>query len=336
MNFTPHTFIIAEAGVNHNGSLKLAYEMIDAAAIAGADAVKFQTFKADKLVTKIAPKAGYQVRADSKSESQYEMLKSLELNHSAHIHLAAYAKKKSIRFLSSPFDKESVDMLIDLGVDRIKLGSGELTNIPLLQHIAHIGCPVILSTGMSTLDEVAMAVDILTTNDLTLLHCVTSYPAPVEASNLLAMKTMRDAFNVPVGWSDHTMGISVSIAAVAMGACVIEKHFTLDRTLPGPDHAASLEADELTLMVRSIRDVEAAIGDGVKKPALCEYEIRDVARKSIVSAKKIKRGEVLSRSMIDVRRPGNGISPIQLEDIVGQTVNRDIDEGTLLTMEMLE
>ncbi|HEY9163468.1 MAG TPA: N-acetylneuraminate synthase [Magnetovibrio sp.] len=331
----PHrTFIIAEAGVNHNGSLERALAMVDAAAKAGADAVKFQTFSADRLVTQSAPKAAYQKASGAKDETQHAMLQALELAHADHVALQQRAMDCGIEFLSSPFDEVSADMLAALGVKAIKLGSGEVTNIPLLRHVARLNRAVILSTGMSTLEEVAAAMKALDGASVTLLHCVTSYPAPVESSNLRAMETLRAAFNVPVGWSDHSTGITIPTAAVAMGACMIEKHFTLDRTLPGPDHAASLEPDELAQMVKAIREVELALGDGEKKPADCELEIRDVARKSIVSSRAIAAGETLTLDMIDFRRPGTGMSPALVDSVIGRTATQEIAPSTLLLPEM--
>lgn len=329
------TFIIAEAGVNHNGSLDRAIAMIDVAADAGADAVKFQTFRADRLVTRNAPKAPYQIEMTGAEQSQHEMLLALELDEAQHRALISHAAKRGIKFLSTPFDEQSADLLASLGLDRIKLGSGEVTNIPLLQHLTRIGLPVILSTGMSTLDEVADAVAALKGLPVSLMHCVTSYPAPADESNLRAMATMREKFGLPVGWSDHTIGIHIAVAAVAMGASSIEKHFTLDRTLPGPDHAASLEPDELKQMVQNIRAVEAALGNGVKQPAACEAANRGIVRKSIAALRDIAAGETLTTDNIGTRRPATGMPPAQFATTLGRKAARGIPEGTLLTPDML-
>ena len=278
--------IIAEAGVNHNGSLELAKRLIEAAADAGADAVKFQTFVAEEVVSINAPKAEYQKQATDASESQYEMIKKLELSREAHKELMEYAKNKNIMFLSTPFDERSVDLLVELGVPLIKISSGEITNHPFLRYIAKKDLPIILSTGMSTLEEVREAVSVIKKtgcNDLTLLHCTSNYPALFEDCNLRAMKTMADAFKIPVGYSDHTPGRVVPVAVAALGACVIEKHFTLDKNLPGPDHKASLDPDELKDMVYDIRKVEKALGSSVKAPVELELEVRNVVRRSIVA-----------------------------------------------------
>jgi N,N'-diacetyllegionaminate synthase len=317
------TFIIAEAGVNHNGSIDLAIELIETAKTSGADAVKFQTFKADRLATRSAHKAAYQDRTTAKEESQLEMLRRLELSAEAHKRLIKHCNEIGIRFLSSPFDMQSADLLERMELPIFKVPSGEITNIPFLQHIARKGKPIILSTGMSTLGEVEEAVRVLQdagAKELTLLHCVTEYPTPYDEVNLRAMQTLRQAFGLPIGYSDHTPGIEVSIAAVALGAEVIEKHFTLDRSLPGPDHAASLEPSELRRMVTAIRNVENALGTGIKRPAKCELPNISVARKSVVAARELPAGHKLEASDMDIKRPGNGLAPKSLPSLVGRTL----------------
>ena len=330
-------FIIAEAGVNHNGSIVLAKQLIDVAAKAHADAVKFQTFIAEDVVSNDAPKAEYQKQTTDASESQLDMIKKLELSKEDHQELMDYAKQKNIMFLSTPFDEISVDLLIELGLPLIKISSGEITNHPFLKYIAKKGLPIILSTGMSTLEEVAEAVSVMKETgckDLTLLHCTSNYPARVEDCNLLAMKTMADAFDVPVGYSDHTPGIYVPLAAAAMGACVIEKHFTFDRNLPGPDHKASLEPAELEEMVRRIRQVEKARGSFVKAPVESELEVRDVARRSIVAKVDIPAETVITEDMLAFKRPGVGVPPKELDQIIGQVPISDIKKDYLINFEM--
>ena len=330
-------FIIAEAGVNHKGSIELAKKMIDAAKDAGADAVKFQTFKAENVVIKNAEKAEYQKTV--KEESQYGMLKKLELREEDFRDLSNYAKEKDILFLSSPFDKESIDLLYELDIPAFKIGSGEITDFPLLRYIAKKGKPIILSTGMSTLGEVEEALNIIRSEgveEVILLHCISNYPARIEDVNLRAMKTLKQAFQIPVGFSDHTLGITMSIAAVALGACVIEKHFTLDRNLPGPDHKASLEPDELKEMVKAIRDIEKALGDGIKKPTKEEEEIKKVARRSIVAKINIPEGTIITEDMLDVKRPGTGIEPKYMEMIVGRKAKENIRKDELVTREIIE
>jgi N,N'-diacetyllegionaminate synthase len=334
-------FVIAEAGVNHNGDMALAKRLIDVAREAGADAVKFQTFSAEQLVTENADKAAYQKEQTDAQESQFAMLKRLELGTNDFKELAGYAQKRGVIFLSSPFDMGSVDLLAEIGVPAFKVPSGEITNPPLLRHIARKKKPVILSTGMSTLDEVAEAVRLFQkegTKDIILLHCVSCYPARVEDTNLRAMDTLRKAFKLPVGLSDHTQGITVAIAAVALGACVIEKHFTLDRDLPGPDHKASLEPDELKEMIEAIRDTEKALGDGIKQPVKAEADTKKVARRSLVAKVNIGKGTVLSEDMIDIKRcrTGNNLEPKHLSLIAGKRVNTDIAAGEPLTADMLE
>ncbi len=338
VGFGQPCFIIAEAGVNHNGSLKIARQLVDTAASAGVDAVKFQSFKTELLVTASAPKADYQKQATDQGESQYEMLHRLELSVEAHRELLAYCRQKGILFLSTPFDEPSADLLEELDVPAFKVGSGEITNWPLLQHIARKGRPVVLSTGMSYLSEVDEAVRVLRQagcDQIVLLHCVSNYPADPYEVNLRAMQTMAQAFQVPVGYSDHTVGLEVPLAAVALGACVIEKHFTLDRTLPGPDHQASIEPDELAALVRGIRTVEAALGHGRKEPAQREAGTAVVARKSLVAACDVPAGTVLTEEVIAARRPGTGLPPAMRAFLVGRIARVSISAGTILTLEML-
>jgi N,N'-diacetyllegionaminate synthase len=322
------TYIIAEAGVNHNGSLELAKEMVAVAADAGADAVKFQTFKAKRLVTASAPKAEYQRAVTSESESQFEMLKKLELDLEAHQQLLDECRRKGIDFLSTPFDLESVDLLVGLGMQTFKIPSGEITNLPLLRKIGTLGKKVILSTGMADLAEIHDALDVLVKagailSDITVLHCNTEYPTPMEDVNLRAMTVMGEELQVPVGYSDHTIGIEVPVAAVALGAVLIEKHFTLDRSLPGPDHRASLVPEELAVMVSAVRNIEKALGDGHKRPSKSELENRDVARKSIVTSRRVKKGEWFSENNLTVKRPGTGRSPMQWDSVIGTVALRD-------------
>lgn len=332
-------FIIAEAGVNHNGSLELAKQLIFAASDACADAVKFQTFIAEELVSKDAPKAKYQMQTTDTNESQLDMIKKLELSREDHIKLIKYAKKKNILFMSTPFDNKSVDLLIELGVPVIKISSGEITNHPFLSYIAEKGLPVILSTGMSTMEEVREAVSVIRDAgcvDLTLLHCTSNYPARVEDCNLKAMRTMSIEFDVPVGYSDHTTGILVPIAAVAMGACVIEKHFTLNKNLPGPDHKASLDPNELKEMVRGIRMVEKALGSHMKAPMESELNIRDIARKSIVAKMDIPAGTVISKDLIAFKRPGTGIAPKYANIVIGKITKQKINKDEMIKNDTLE
>jgi N,N'-diacetyllegionaminate synthase len=331
-------FIIAEAGVNHNGSLDLALKLVDAAAEAGADAVKFQTFRAERLVTRSAPKAEYQLRTTDRAESQFEMLKRLELDESMHRAIAAHCAKVGILFLSTPFDEESCDFLESLGLAAFKIPSGELTNLHFLNHAARKGKPMVVSTGMATLAETARAVDAITKeglNDLILLHCVSNYPAQPTDINLRAMTTLGQAFNRPAGFSDHSEGNAIAIGAVALGACLVEKHFTIDRALPGPDHRASIEPPELKELVQRIREMELALGDGCKKPAKSEAPVARVARKSLVAARSIPLGVRLERDMVAVRRPGTGLPPEELESLLGRATLVEITEGTPFTREML-
>ena len=327
MNDNLHVFIIAEAGVNHNGDPRLAERLVDAAADAGADAVKFQTFRAEALASASAPKAAYQKMTTNAAESQLAMLKRLELSPEGHRRALARARKRRIQFLSTPFDKESADFLQKLGVPAFKLPSGEVTNHPLLRHVARKGRPVILSTGMSTLAEVREAVAVLRRagcRKLTVLHCVSNYPADPKDANLRAMATMAKAFRVPVGWSDHTPGATASIAAVALGASVIEKHFTLDKRLPGPDHAMSLDPKELKFFVAALREASSALGDGVKAPRPCEAPIRRVARRSLVLKSSMKKGSILKAADLTAKRPGTGLPPSRLAFVVGRRLRRSL------------
>ena len=330
--------VIAEAGVNHNGSLEMALRLVDAAAGAGADVVKFQTFKAEEVVSPIAPKANYQVQTTGAAESQLEMVKKLELPPEAFGQIARHCRQRGIVFMSTPFDKGSVDLLDDLGVVAFKIGSGELTNLPFLSYVSAKGKPLILSTGMSNLQEVAAAVETVRAagnRDLVILHCVSNYPAAPSSVNLRVMKTLEDEFRVPVGYSDHTEGITIPLAAVALGACIIEKHFTLDRSLPGPDHRASLEPGELEAMVRGIRTVQSALGDGRKRPAAEELNTAAVGRRSLVAACDLQAGTKLTEAMIAIRRPGTGLPPSALPQLVGRCLRQDITAGNLFTTEML-
>jgi len=332
-------FIIAEAGVNHNGDLKMAHELVDVAAGAGADAVKFQTFIAEKSITSDAIKADYQRITTGNEESQLEMAQKLELSFDDFRQLKRYCDERGIVFLSTPFDFESVDFLHSLGVPALKISSGDLTNHPLLRRVASKGVPVIVSTGMSDLDEVREATEVVRSegNDqIVLLQCVTNYPADPGDVNLRAMRTMAEALNVPVGYSDHTLGIEVAIGAVALGACVIEKHFTLDRSLPGPDHRASLEPRELEALVHGIRRIEAALGTGIKRPAASEASNAAVARRSLVAGRDIQAGSVLTADCVSFKRPGTGLPPKMLERVVGKTALIDLREGTLLELDMFE
>jgi N-acetylneuraminate synthase len=330
--------VIAEAGVNHNGSLDMALRLVDAAKEAGADIVKFQTFKSEAVVTPLAPKAAYQAQNTGGGESQLEMIKKLELPDEAFWRIQAHCQERGVVFLSTPFDFASADLLEAMAVPAFKVPSGEITNYPLLTHIARKGKPLIVSTGMSNLDEVAAAMDVIDAagnTEVALLHCVSNYPADPGSVNLRAMKTLEERFSVPVGYSDHTEGITIPIGAAALGACILEKHFTLDRTLPGPDHRASLEPRELAAMVRSIKDVQAALGDGAKRPAAEELNTAAVARRSLVAACDLHAGTVLTQTMVDIRRPGTGLPPGALKTVLGRTLNRDVVAGTLFTLEML-
>jgi N-acetylneuraminate synthase len=350
----PHTLVIAEAGVNHDGDLGKALALVDAAADAGADIVKFQTFKADALAGRKADKADYQQRTTGASESQREMLRRLELQHAAHQPLIARATQRGIEFLSTPFDHGSLDFLLSLKLPRIKIGSGDMTNAPLLHAAARSGTPLILSTGMATLGEVEEALGVLAhgyarrgdppgiasfraawrdpaaraalAEHVSLLHCTTEYPCPIDDVNLAAMATMRSAFRLPVGYSDHTDGHEISVAAVALGATIIEKHLTLDRKAPGPDHAASLEPDDFKRMVTAIRNVESALGNGIKAPMESEVRNIPIARKSLVAARALKAGDTIQPGDITCKRPGSGRSPIEHWSLVGTTATRSYDE----------
>jgi len=329
--------IIAEAGVNHNGDLALAKQLIDVAADAGADLVKFQTFSADRLATRQAKKADYQCVTTESAETQHQMLSRLELSAKMHHELIAYCATRNIGFFSTGFDIESVDFLISLGINHFKIPSGEITNLPYLRHIGQFGKSVILSTGMSILGDIEAAIDVLeqagTTRSLiTVLHCTTEYPAPMAEVNLRTMQSMQEAFGVAVGYSDHTAGIEVAIAAVALGAIVIEKHFTLDKNLPGPDHKASLEPDELKAMVLAIRNIEIALGDGIKRLTPSEARNKSVVRKSLVASKAIKAGEILSAENIATKRPGTGISPMTWDAVMGRKAVRDFAEDELIQL----
>ncbi len=329
------TFIIAEAGVNHNGSLELAFKLIDAAKEAGADAVKFQSFKADKLVSKKADKAEYRKQTTDTSESQYEMIKKLELSIDEHKKLIEYCNKIGIQFLSSPFDLDSIDLLNELGLEIFKIPSGEIINLPYLRKIGKLNKNVILSTGMADLGEIEDALDVLIDNgtdknNITVLHCNTEYPTPFEDVNLRAMVTIKNSFGVKVGYSDHTNGIEIPIAAVALGAEVIEKHFTLDRNMKGPDHKASLEPNELKQMVSAIRNIEKALGSGIKKPSQSELKNKPIVRKSLVAIKEIKKGEKFTEEIIGIKRPGTGISPMRWDEIIGSVAQKDYAEDELI------
>lgn len=332
------TLIIAEAGVNHNGSVELAKQLVDVAAEAGADYVKFQTFKATKLASKYAQKASYQKRTTDLAESQLEMLKRLELDENAHLELIAYCKEKNIAFLSTAFDFESIELLQKLGITLGKIPSGELTNLPFLRKMAKAFPEIILSTGMANMDEVKATINALLQagtkrDNLTVLHCNTEYPTPFQDVNLKAMLTIEKELNVPIGYSDHTLGIEIPIAAVAMGAKVIEKHFTLDRNMEGPDHKASLEPSELKTMIASIRNIELALaGTGDKLTSNSEQKNKEIARKSIVASKKIAIGEVLTEDNITVKRPGNGISPMLWDSVIGQKAQKNFEEDELIIL----
>lgn len=335
------TFFIAEAGVNHNGSEDLALQLVDVAAKSGANAIKFQTFKADKLVRRGAPKAAYQQAATGGGD-QHSMLVDLEMSDSLHHRLFERCLEKRIEFMSTPFDEEAADFLVELGMKRIKIPSGEITNHPFLRYLASKNLPLILSTGMATLEEIVEATEVIRTERnrlgldqplesmLTILHCTSNYPADFLDVNLNAMGTIADAIGVPVGYSDHTLGLAVSTAAVALGAVVIEKHFTLDSTLPGPDHKASLLPDELAALIRQIRDVERALGSSQKQPNLCELPVRELVRRSVTSAHDLVAGVPVSASDLTLLRPGTGIMPKELESVYGRVPTRDIPAGTTL------
>jgi N,N'-diacetyllegionaminate synthase len=328
-------FIIAEAGVNHNGSIDFAYKLIDAAVKAGVDAVKFQTFSAEKLVSKTAQKAEYQKKTTDALETQFDMIKKLELDVHNHKSLIKYCHKKDIMFLSTPFDHDSINLLNELGLNIFKIPSGEITNLPFLRHIGSLGKQIILSTGMSNLQEVDVALNILIEAgtpkvNITVLHANTMYPTPFEDVNLKAMLTIHEELGVAVGYSDHTLGIEVDIAAVAMGATVIEKHFTLDKTMDGPDHLSSLEPKELKSMVSAIRNTEKALGSYKKSPSPSESNNIDIVRKSIVASSSIIEGEVFSEKNITIKRPGSGISPMKWDKIIGTVASKDYKTDDLI------
>jgi N,N'-diacetyllegionaminate synthase len=323
-------FIIAEAGVNHNGSIELAKKLIDVAVLAGADAVKFQTFKAQNIVSKVAPKAPYQMNLTDIKESQFDMIKKLELDISSHKELISYCEVKKIMFLSTPFDLESIDMLNKLKLEIFKIPSGEINNLPYLRHIGSLRKKVILSTGMANIKEVRDALNVLTEsgtkkNNITILHANTMYPTPFKDVNLKAMQTIKNELGVDVGYSDHTLGIEVDIAAVAMGASVIEKHFTLDKEMEGPDHKASLDPNELISMVTAIRNIEQAIGSGIKVITKSEKQNIKISRKSIVAKINIKKGDIFSNKNITTKRPGNGISPMKWDLFIGKIAKKDYE-----------
>ena len=332
---TMSVFVIAEAGVNHNGSLELAKKLVDAAKDAGADCVKFQTFVSKNIVSKNAVKAEYQKQQTAPEESQQDMLKKLELSFDEFVELNEYCKSKDIEFMSTAFDFDSIDFLDGLEMGTWKIPSGDITNLPYLIKIANLNKPVILSTGMSTMEDIRSAIKALKENgatELTVLHCTTEYPTPFEDVNLRAMNTIKEEFGVKAGYSDHTKGIEVPIAAVALGATVIEKHFTLDRNMEGPDHKASLEPNELKAMVDSIRHIELALGNGMKQPAESEKKNMAVARKSIIASKDIKAGELFTEENLTVKRPGDGISPMRWFDIIGKFAPRDFEEDELIEL----
>jgi N,N'-diacetyllegionaminate synthase len=331
------TLIIAEAGVNHNGNIELAKQLIDAAAEAGADLVKFQTFNAKRQVTSFAKKAEYQKMTTNSEESQYEMLRKLELSTEMHYDLINHCSSCNIGFFSTGFDIDSINFLVNLGQDNFKIPSGEITNLPYLRHIGQLGKLVILSTGMATMDEIKSAIDVLEQSGthrskITVLHCTTEYPTPMADVNLKAMQGIHSAFDVKIGYSDHTSGIEVAIAAVALGASVIEKHFTIDRNLPGPDHKASLEPEELKSMVLAIRNIEVALGDGIKRVTNSEAKNIPIARKSLVAYQTIKKGEKFSEKNITTKRPGTGISPMLWDDVIGETATRDFSIDELISL----
>jgi len=328
-------YIIAEAGINHNGDLARALTMVEVAAKAGADAIKFQTFKAENVISESAPKAEYQKRTTGTAESQLEMAKKLELPFDDFRRLQSACREQGIHFFSTAFDAECIDFLVELGTDTIKIPSGELTNLPYLRKIGGLGKKIIVSTGMANLGEVEQTIDTLVAegtnrNDITLLHCSTDYPTVMTDVNLSAMLTLQQAFKLPVGYSDHSLGIEVPIAAVAMGASIIEKHFTLDKGLPGPDHSASLSPEELAGMVRAIRNIELAMGDGIKRAAGGEARNKAIARRSIVAARPITKGEVFTAENITAKRPGTGISPMRWDEILGQTAIKDFPKDGLI------
>ncbi|HOW16797.1 MAG TPA: N-acetylneuraminate synthase [bacterium] len=328
-------FIIAEAGVNHNGDINIAKKLVKEAKRIGCDAVKFQTFKAENIVTRFAERADYQNKNNPGANSQYDMLKALELSHKDHLELIKLCNDINIKFLSSPFGLEDVDFLSSLGMDVVKIPSGEITNLPYLRRVASLKKKIILSTGMSDMNEIKEALNILIEGgvkkqDISILHCNTEYPTPYDDVNLKAMLSIRDAFGINVGYSDHTPGIEVAISAVALGATIIEKHFTLDKSMVGPDHKASLEPEEFKIMVDAIRNIEKALGDGVKRPSSSELKNKDIVRKSIVALLDIKKGDVFSDKNVTVKRPGTGISPMLWDKVIGQISKRDFKKDELI------
>ena len=334
-------FVIAEIGVNHNGDISLAKKLIDVAAKSGADAVKFQTFIAKNLISKSAIKAEYQILNTGNNESQLDMVKKFELAFEDFITLKNYAFTKNIQFLSTPFDLESVDFLSTLNLESFKIPSGEITNLPYLQKIGRLNKNIFLSTGMCDLGEIEKALDVLIQGGtlkekITVLHCNTEYPTPMVDVNLNAMISIKDAFKIKVGYSDHTLGIEVPIAAVALGAKVIEKHFTLDRNMEGPDHKASLVPNELQDMIKAIRNIELALGDGIKKPSLSELKNKDIARKSIHIANNLPNGHIITLDNLSMKRPGNGISPMLLDSVIGKVLNRNVEDDEILKWEYLQ
>lgn len=331
------TLIIAEAGVNHNGSVKIAKKLIDAARDCGADAVKFQTFIAEKLVSVNAQKAAYQKETTNTDETQFQMIKELELGFKAHKELIDYCSKKGVLFFSSPFDLKSINLLVELGLETIKIPSGEITNLPYLKKIGKLKKSIIISTGMADLGEIEDALDILTSSGtekdkITVLHCNTEYPTPYKDVNLNAMITIKKAFGVKVGYSDHTLGIEVPIAAVALGAEVIEKHFTLDKNMEGPDHKSSMEPKEFKVMVEAIRKIEKSLGNGIKRSSPSEFKNKSVARKSIVAKKPIKEGEVFTEENLATKRPGTGMSPMRWNEIIGKEAKRNFNVDEIIDL----
>lgn len=337
MSSNHRTLVIAEAGVNHNGDIELAKKLVDAAAGAGADLVKFQTFNAERLATQSAPKAAYQTRTTDEAQSQFVMLRKLELSVEMHETLIAHCHGRNIGFFSTGFDIESLNYLASLGAERFKIPSGEITNLPYLRHVGAFGKPVILSSGMAKLGEIEAALEVLEATgtprrQITVLHCNTEYPTPMWDVNLRAMCSIRNAFGVAVGYSDHTSGIEVPIAAVALGATVIEKHLTLDRNLPGPDHKASLEPDEFARMVCAIRNIEQAMGDGIKRLSPSEAKNKFIVRKSLVAAKPIRAGERFTAENVTAKRPGTGISPMCWDEVIGRVAVRDFAADELISL----
>lgn len=332
-------FIIAEAGVNHNGDINLAKKMVDKAKDAGVDAVKFQTFKSERLVTQTAKMAEYQKNNIGKEESQFHMLKKLEVSFEEFEEIKDYCKEKEILFLSTPFDIESAIFLDSIGMEAFKIGSGDLTNIPLLEKVAKFNKPIILSCGMSSMGEIEDAINAVKVNgnnEIAMLHCTSNYPAPIESINLSAMKTIENAFKVIIGYSDHTEGITIPVAATALGAKIIEKHFTLDKNMEGPDHKASLDPQELKSMVEAIRKVELAMGNGIKECTTSEENTKEVARKSIVAGRNIRAGEILKEENLDFKRPGNGLSPKLYKELVGRKAIKDICKDEIINFGMID